>query len=66
MATAEQLKALLRSHVAGDEERFKAIALQIAAHNAKRGNVQLAHELRELMDHARRTQSPAGVHVLSQ
>lgn len=61
MATAEQLKALLKSHVAGDEERFRAAALQIAAHNARKGNTQLAHELRSLLDEARRKQSPTGL-----
>src|SRR5262245_38377519 len=60
MATAEQLKALLKSHVAGDEERFRAVALQIAAHNAKKGNTQLAQQLRELLDEARRIQAPVG------
>ena len=58
MATAEQLKALLKSHMAGDEERFRAIALQIAAHNAKKGNTALAQELRLLLDEARRVQTP--------
>jgi SpoVK/Ycf46/Vps4 family AAA+-type ATPase len=61
VATAEQLKALLKSHVAGDDERFRTIALQIAAHNAKKGNKQLALELRSLLDEARRVQSPAGI-----
>jgi SpoVK/Ycf46/Vps4 family AAA+-type ATPase len=61
VATAEQLKALLKSHVAGDDERFRATALQIAAHSAKRGNTQLAQELRSLLDDARRRMSPAGV-----
>lgn len=61
MATAEQLKALLKSHVAGDDERFRATALQIAAHSAKKGNTQLAQELRSLLDDARRRMSPAGV-----
>jgi len=61
VATAEQLKALLKSHVAGDDERFRTIALQIAAHNAKKGNRQLALELRSLLDEARRVQSPAGI-----
>jgi SpoVK/Ycf46/Vps4 family AAA+-type ATPase len=61
VATAEQLKALLKSHVAGDDERFRAIALQIAAHNARKGNVQLAQELRNLLDEARRPQASAGV-----
>lgn len=61
MATAEQLKALLRSHVTGDEERFRAVALQIAAHSAKKGNSQLAQDLRKLIDEARRVQAPAGL-----
>jgi SpoVK/Ycf46/Vps4 family AAA+-type ATPase len=61
VATGEQLKALFKSHVAGDDERFRTIALQIAAHNAKKGNTQLAQDLRELLDEARRTQAPAGV-----
>jgi len=60
MATAEQLKALLKSHVAGDDEQFRAIALQIAALNAKKGNKELAQELRALLDRARRVQAPAG------
>ena len=61
MATAEQLKALLKSHVAGDDERFRATALQIAAHNAKKGNTQLANELRNLLDEARRKPAPTGI-----
>jgi len=61
VATAEQLKALLKSHVAGDEERFRATALQIAAHSARKGDTQLAHELRNLLDEARRRAGPAGV-----
>jgi SpoVK/Ycf46/Vps4 family AAA+-type ATPase len=61
VATAEQLKALLKSHVAGDEERFRAIALQIAAHSARKGNTEFAHELRNLLDEARRKVGSAGV-----
>src|SRR2546426_940971 len=62
VATPDQLKALLKSHVAGDDERFRATALQIAAQNARKGNTQLARELRDLLEQARqRTQAPAGV-----
>jgi SpoVK/Ycf46/Vps4 family AAA+-type ATPase len=61
VATAEQLKALVKSHAAGDEERFRSIALQIAAAAAKKGNSELAQELRNLLDEARRVQAPAGV-----
>jgi len=53
MATSEQIKALLRSHAAGDAEHFRAVAMQIAAHSAKQGNTRLAEELRELIDKAR-------------
>ncbi len=50
MATADQLKALIRSHSAGDEETFYAVALQVAAHEARAGKVNLAQELRALID----------------
>ena len=33
MATADHVKALIRSHAEGDEERFYAIAMQVAAMN---------------------------------
>ncbi len=58
MANAEQLKALMRSHNSGDEEHFRAVALQIAAHAARLGNNRLAEELRSLIDQARRLQAP--------
>ncbi|MHB8901492.1 MAG: hypothetical protein ACYC6Y_22300 [Thermoguttaceae bacterium] len=54
MATAEQIKALLRSHTAGDDGLFRSVALQIAAHEATKGNERLAMELRELVDRAKR------------
>lgn len=59
MATAEQLKALIRSYTAGDDDRFRSVAMQIAAHFAKKGSVQLAGELRKLIDEARKIQAPA-------
>lgn len=47
--------------MAGDEERFRAVALQIAAHSAKKGNTLLAEDLRRLLDEARRKQAPTGL-----
>jgi len=58
LATVDQIKALLRSHTAGDDEHFRAVALQIAAHSARQGHSQLAVELRELVDKARPTAAP--------
>lgn len=53
MASADQLKALLKSHVEGDDERFFSVAMQVAAHEAKLGHGKLAEELRALIDQAK-------------
>jgi SpoVK/Ycf46/Vps4 family AAA+-type ATPase len=53
MATADQVKALLRSHADGDESRFVAVALQVAAQAARSGHGKLALELRALVDEVR-------------
>jgi SpoVK/Ycf46/Vps4 family AAA+-type ATPase len=50
MATAQQVKALLRSYSEGDAEHFVSVALQIAAHAARTGKGNLARELRDLVD----------------
>lgn len=55
MATAEQLKSLIRSHLNDDAERFYSIALQVAAHEAKQGHTALAHDIRNIVDNARKT-----------
>ncbi len=53
MASADQLKALLQSHLDGDDERFFAVAMQLAAHEAKLGHGRLAQDLRKLIDKAK-------------
>jgi SpoVK/Ycf46/Vps4 family AAA+-type ATPase len=53
MASAEQLKALLQSHLEGDDAQFFSIAMQLAAHEAKLGHGKLARELRDLIDTAK-------------
>ncbi len=53
MANANQLKALLQSHLEGDDSRFYSVAMQVAAHEAKRGHGKLAEELRTLVDKAK-------------
>lgn len=54
MATASQIKALLASHSTGDNERFHAVALQMAAAEARKGHQKLADEIRDLVNQARR------------
>ena len=53
MASGEQLKALLKSHADGDDDRFFSVAMQVAAHAARRGHGRLAEELRTLIDRAK-------------
>jgi SpoVK/Ycf46/Vps4 family AAA+-type ATPase len=50
VATAEQLKALVRSFGEGDRATFLAVAMQVAAHAARQGHGQLAEELRAIID----------------
>ena len=57
MASADQLKALLKSHMEGDDQRFFSVAMQLAAHEAKLGHGRLAEEMRDLIDEAKRRQS---------
>jgi len=54
MANASQIKSLLQSHSKGDDERFYAVALQVAAAEARKGHQKLADELRELVKHSKK------------
>src|SRR5690606_6982315 len=54
MATAEQIKSLIRSHLSEDDERFYTLALQVAAHEAYQGHGALAHDIREIVDKGRK------------
>ena len=58
MATAEQLKSLIKSHFSNEPERFYTIALQLAAHEAKKGHTALAHSIRELVELERKKGGP--------
>jgi SpoVK/Ycf46/Vps4 family AAA+-type ATPase len=53
MATADHVKALIRSHAEGDDERFYAIAMQVAAQAARQGHAKFAQDLRDLVDQAK-------------
>lgn len=53
MASAEQLKALVKSHIDRDDRQFYSVAMQVAAHEAKVGHGKLAEELREMIDAAK-------------
>jgi SpoVK/Ycf46/Vps4 family AAA+-type ATPase len=53
MPSAQQLLALIKSHVRGDNERFHSLALQLAASEAKKGHSLVAEQLRELLEQAK-------------
>lgn len=53
MATAKQMKALIDSHALGDDTRFYATVLQVAAKAAHSGHTRLAQQLRDAVDDAK-------------
>lgn len=53
MTASKHLIALLKSHIARDDEQFLSVAMQVAAHEARKGHGQFAQQLRTLVDQAR-------------
>jgi SpoVK/Ycf46/Vps4 family AAA+-type ATPase len=49
MASPQQITALLRSHTAADDERFRAVAMQIAANEAAKGKSEFAAEIKRIL-----------------
>ena len=41
MATADQIKSLVKAYVDRNDEKFKTVVLQIAAHEAKLGRTRV-------------------------
>jgi len=54
MASSEQLKALISSHIEKDNDRFLSLTLQVAAHEARSGHGRLAQELRDIVERAKK------------
>lgn len=50
MATADQIKSLIKAHIDGDSNRFKTVVLQIAAYEAKHNHENIARELKKLVE----------------
>ncbi len=58
MAGSEIIQELVRSHMDGNEERFRTVALQLAASEARRGHRLVAGRIRDLLDQAAMTPRP--------
>jgi SpoVK/Ycf46/Vps4 family AAA+-type ATPase len=56
MPSADQIKALVRSHLEQNHAQFISVAMQIAAYEARKGHAKLADELRALIDEAKARQ----------
>ena len=52
MATADQIKSLIKAHLDQDNEKFKTAVLQIAAYEAKLGHTSLARDFKTLLEKA--------------
>lgn len=53
MATGDQIKSLIRSHYADNDEHFHSIVLQLAAHQARKGHTKLAREIKNIAENER-------------
>lgn len=50
VATADQIKSLVKYHVERDDDKFKTVVLQIAAHEARLGHDGMARDLKSLVE----------------
>ena len=50
MATADQIKMLVKSHFAENEEQFNTTVLQLAAQEARKGRTELALEIKKIVE----------------
>lgn len=57
MAASDQIKSLIKSFGEGDDARFFASAMQIAASEARQGHATFAQELKTLIENARKSRS---------
>lgn len=65
-ASADHIKALVRSHASGDDAEFYAVALQVAARAARQGHHRAAAELKRLVEEARERAPSAAVTSIAQ
>ena len=63
MATADQIKALIKSHLGEDDDRFLVVAMQVAAHAARHGHGRMADDIRELVDCAKKDRRDANTPI---
>lgn len=50
MATADQVKSLIKAFCENNKEKFKTVSLQIAAYEAMHGHEAIARDIKKLID----------------
>jgi|SRR5690554_3861861 len=60
MAAADQIKSLIKSFSEGDDSRFYATAMQIAAAEARKGHQELAEELKKIIQESKKSRINQG------
>lgn len=50
MATADQIKSLVKAHLDGNNDKFRTTVLQIAAYEARQNHTKFARELKKLVE----------------
>ncbi|MEM7571325.1 MAG: ATP-binding protein [Bacteroidota bacterium] len=58
MASAEQIKALIKSHYSSDSDQFTTLALQVAASEARKGHTNLAADIKQLVTRGKKNTWP--------
>ena len=61
----EHITALVRSHGSGDDSSFYAVALQVAAREARQGHHRLAEDIKKAVDASRQTTPRSNVTKLA-
>lgn len=57
LATADQIKSLIKAHIDRDDDKFKTVILQIAAYEAKQNHTTLARELKTILEKSNLTKN---------
>lgn len=65
-ASADHIKALVKSHGSGDDDAFYSVALQVAAKAARQGHHRFAADVKELVDSGRVGRASADVTLIAQ
>lgn len=65
-ASADHVKALVKSHSSGDDQAFYSVALQVAAKAARQGHHRFAADVKSLVDAGKAEAKPGAVTAIAQ